>query len=200
MQQDSSKTKNKWHGLTIYLWDTQMYRYYILHHLSYLTFKSKDSYRGLYVYLHYIYIHFITLHITKILSLSYLLVLFWIKYYRKNIAHFILIAWKISSGNRDWNLQADGKHEFLWQITGSHRRLFSSLTHPAGRILDQRQRTVLILRQQCCFAEGISRCLTASNPARARTYRGWVYRTKCRVPVYFMASGSCLLAFVCSPW
>lgn len=55
----------------------------------------------------------------------------------------------------------------------------------------------LILRQQCCFAEGISRCLTASNPARARTYRGWVYRTKCSVPVYFMASGSCLLSLPC---
>lgn len=151
-----------------------------------------------------IYIHFITLHITKILSLSYLLILFWIKYYRKNIAHFILIAWKISSGNRL-------KPTSWWKtrvLMTDHRQSQEIIQQPntsswknTGSKTDKEQ--YLILRQQCCFAEGISRCLTASNPARARTYRGWVYRTKCRVPVYFMASGPvyCVsLAFVCSPW
>lgn len=58
MQQDSNKTKNKCHGLTTYLWDSQIYKHHILHHSSYLRFKSKDSYRdfclpSLYIYIYY---------------------------------------------------------------------------------------------------------------------------------------------------
>lgn len=117
------------------IWQTQMYKYYILHHSSYFRFKSKDSCRDLCSPPQYIYI--IVIHI---LDLFKVYPTFWFcseLNITENIAHFSLTAGKISPGSRDWNLQTHGKHKFLWQIRGSQRWFFSSLT--AGRILDQRE-------------------------------------------------------------
>lgn len=161
--------------------------------------KSKHSCRDLCSPPQYIYI--IVIHI---LDLFKVYPTFWFcseLNITENIAHFSLTAGKISPGSRDWNLQTDGKHKFLWQIRGSQRWFFSSLT--AGRILDQREtKNNTQPWDSSVVLQNVFPGVWQPPTLLVQGHTG-VYRTKCSVCVcaYFITCVH-IFWFLCtlSPW